>query len=79
MVPADEGASIEFPLAEQSALMRAVTVEDPPTGVGSHKDHIHIVRGKSERPCRPDFAEIGDASECFRLHRLAPASDRTLS
>ena len=68
MVSADERAAVEFSLAEQRALMRAAALECAPSAAGPHQDDVDSVRGQRERPWAVEFAEIGDANECFGLH-----------
>ena len=74
MVPTDEGAAVQFPLAEQYALMGTAAREGAPTVARSKHDDIHAVRGESERTRRLQFADVGDANKGFRLHRVALSS-----
>jgi hypothetical protein len=68
MVSADKSGTVEFSLAEQRSLMWAAAFESAPTAGGSRQDNVYAVRGKSERTCGLEFAEIGDTKERFGLH-----------
>src|SRR5271166_1037357 len=68
MVSANKSVAVEFSLAEQRALMGAAASEGAPPAAGPRQDDVHPVRGERKRTCALEFAEIGDAKECFGLH-----------
>jgi hypothetical protein len=45
MVSADKSVAVEFPLAEQRALMWAAAFEGAPPAAGPRQDDVHPVRG----------------------------------
>ena len=68
MVAADKRVAVEFPLAEQSALMGAAAVEGAPTLAGPHQNDVRPVRGERERPHAVELADAGDANERLGFH-----------
>ena len=64
----DERAAVEFPLAEQRALMGTTAFERAPVAPRLHQHDVRFVCGQSKGAIAVEFTELRDANECLGLH-----------